>query len=106
MYYSRTQFRARANSKLKANGIQGGEITKEELDNLYRAWCMSTENSFKDFFNSFAFITIDEIEDIYDVEYEIAIEFTGAEILEYLAKEVREIESFMQLSNDLFLVRA
>lgn len=106
MYYSRTQFKARANSKLEANGITGGDITKEELQELYKAWLLSPATSFKEFFNSFCFMTTDDLFDTFEIDSRMYDEFNWREICEYLAKEERDIAGAMQLSDDLFLVIA
>ena len=106
MYVAKSQFKQYANNKLIANQITGGEITDEELNNLYLAWCLSPETRLKDFFNSFAFMTMDEIIDTYNISWEMQDNLSYEEICEYLAKEEQSIESFLRLSKDLFLVRA
>lgn len=104
MYHSKTLFRKRANEKLKANEIEGGEITKEELDNLYKAWLLTPHTTFKEFFNSFCFMTPDEICETFCVENRMIDEFTWEEICEFLVKEEWEIAGAMKLSDDLFLI--
>lgn len=104
MYYSKTIFREYANEKLEQNEISGGEIRDDELRELYKAWMLSPHTSFKDFFNSFCFMTPDEIEDMFDVDWRMHDEFDFDEILEYLLKEEREMSGALRLSEDLVLV--
>lgn len=106
MYYSRDIFRKHANKKLKDNGITGGDITKEELRELYKAWLLSPHTSFKEFFNSFCFMTTDELIDTFDIDGRMWDEFSFEEIMEWLAKDEREIEAGLQLSEDLLFIRA
>lgn len=106
MYVAKSQFKQYANNKLIANDITGGDLTDEELHNLYLAWCLSPETRLKDFFNSFAFMTMDDIIDTFNISWEMQDNLDHEEICEYLAKEEESIESFLRLSNDLYLVRA
>ena len=104
MYYSRILFRQKANEKLKQDEITGGDITDEELNNLYKAWLLCSATSFKEFFDSFCFMTTDKICETFCVESRMIDEFTWEEICEFLIKEEWEIAGAMRLSDDLFLI--
>lgn len=106
MYYSKSVFREHANKKLEDNFIPGGEITDEELKELYKVWLLSQFTTFKEFFNQFCFMTPDEIDETFDIDSRMYDEFTYEEILEYLAKEKQEIGGAMKIGDDLYLVIA
>ena len=106
MYYDYTSFKKSANKKLEDNGITGGDLTKEELDMLYKAWLFSPTTTFSEFFNSFCFSTTDDIYEDFDIESRMVDEFTWEEICEYLSKEEGIIAGAMKLSEDLFIIIA
>ena len=106
MYYNYTMFKKIANEKLKQSGIVGGDLTKEEMKELYKVWLLLPETSFKKFFDSFSFMTTDELYEDFEVDNRMYDEFNWEEICEYLAKEEREISGAMKLSDDLFLIIA
>lgn len=104
MYYDFFKFKDEANKKLENEGITGGDLDNDELDMLYKAWVFSPATTFSEFFNSFEFMTTDDIADNFNIDYQTIEDFTWEEICEYLTKEEQEINGAMKLSTDLFIV--
>lgn len=109
------KFEKRATEKFKADMIKFNhdeerveeyELTKEEIDNLYLFFNASNCTTFADFFESFTFVYVDNLEDLFDIPYLMHDNLDYDEILETFKYDFKEVKGFMVLSrNDLYAIK-